>query len=93
METRTIHLYQAADAEDSFALAVEGDNPGSWRAARGFGQRFEKVWSVELQSKESPNISDILFTDWDAVLERAIEAYDLNDPVIVDFDWPRQQLA
>jgi hypothetical protein len=90
METRTVHLHRASDAEDSFALALEGDSSGTWRATRGFGQDFQRIWSVELQSERSP---DVLFTDWDAVLERVIEAYDLNDPVITDFDWPRQQTA
>jgi hypothetical protein len=90
MEARTVHLYQAGDAEDSFALSLEGDNPGVWRAVRGFGQKFQRVWSVELQSNQP---ADILFTDWDGVLERVIEAYDLNDPVITDFEWPRQQIA
>jgi len=87
METMLVHLYQASDAEDCFALAIEGEPEETWRAVRGFGQKFQKVWSVELQSSEAP---DFLRTEWDTVLERVIEAYDLNDPLITDFHWPRQ---
>jgi hypothetical protein len=90
MESIEVHLHRALDAEDCFALAVEGDSSGTWRAVRGFGQNFQKVWSVEVQSAAAP---DFLHTDWDAVLERVIAAWDLNDPVITEFQWPRQQLA
>ena len=31
--------------------------------------------------------------DRDAVLERVIEAYDFSDPVLTNFDWPREQGA
>ena len=90
MDTTIVHLHRALDAEDCFALGVEGEASGTWRAVRGFGQTFQKIWTVELQSDSAP---DPLHTDWDAVLERVIEAYDLNDPVITDFHWPRQQPA
>ena len=83
------HLHRALDAEDCFALSVEGEPPG-WRAVRGFGQNFQKVWTIELQSESAP---DLFQTDWDAVLERVIQAYDLNAPVITDFHWPKQQVA
>ena len=90
MESTIVHLHQALDAEDCFALAVEGEASGTWRAVRGFGQNFQKVWTIELQSTQTPSL---LHTDWDAVLERVIEAYDLNDPLITDFEWPRQPVA
>jgi hypothetical protein len=40
----------------------------------------------------SPCMPDIKL-DWDAVLVRLIEAYDLNDPVITDFEWPLREAA
>jgi hypothetical protein len=88
MEATIVHLHKATDAEDAYALCVAGDKRESWRAERGFGQNFEKVWSVELQSDRRPNQLEV---DWDAVLDRAIEAFNLSDPVIANFQWPTQQ--
>jgi hypothetical protein len=90
MESINVHLHKASDAEDGYALCVEGDGPGSWRAERGYGATFQKVWSVEVQSAERPDLNQV---DWDSVLERLIEAYDLNDPVITRFTWPLRAAA
>ena len=81
----TVFLHQAADAEDSFAIALPRDTRGSWRAQKGFGSDFKKVWTIDLQSAETPPIQAI---DWDQVLMRAIEAYTMNDPIITNFTWP-----
>ena len=78
-------LYQAKDAEDSYAITIGQKGPPSWRAERGLGNQFEKAWTVELQSDHLPDLDKV---DWEAVLERVIEAYDLNDPVVTDFQWP-----
>ncbi len=88
MNSTIVHLHKARDAEDSWALNVVGDISGVWRAEKGFGGTFEKVWSLELQSREAP---DLRAVDWDAVLERAIIACDLSDPLIADFQWPVKQ--
>jgi hypothetical protein len=91
MESINIHLLKARDAADSYALAAEGDAPGPpWKAERGYGSGFDKVWSVELQSSALPDLRQV---DWEAVLERAIEAHDLNDPVITDFEWPLRPVS
>ena len=81
----TVFLYEAADAEDSFAIALLGDTRGSWRAQKGFGSNFKKVWTIEFQSAKPPSIQAI---DWDQVLLRSIEAYTMNDPIITNFAWP-----
>lgn len=91
MDSINIHLLKASDGADSYALAAEGDGEGPpWRAERGYGLAFEKVWTVELQSNALPDLRQV---DWDAVLDRVIEAYDLNDPVIADFEWPIRHVA
>ena len=90
MDSTNILLLKASDAEDSYALAAEGDGQGVWRAQRGYGSVFENVWTVELQSEGRPELRQV---DWDAVLERAVEAYDLNDPVIANFEWPLRSVA
>jgi hypothetical protein len=85
MQTTTIFLHQASDAEDSYALSLPGDAPGSWRAEKGFGSKFNQVWTLDLQTAEAPLVQAV---DWDVVLARAIEAYSLNDPVITNYSWP-----
>jgi hypothetical protein len=72
------------------AASVDGDTHQRWRAERGYGSAFEKAWTVEVQSESRPEFNQV---DWDAVLDRMIEAFDLNDPVIAGFDWPRRQEA
>ena len=81
----TVFLHQAADAEDSYAIALPGAARGSWRAQKGFGSDFKKVWTIDFQSAQPPSIQAI---DWDQVLLRAIEAYTMNDPIITNFTWP-----
>lgn len=88
MEVLSIELYKAADAEDSFAIRLATDPPDQRRAETGFGKHFEKVWSLEVQSDDRPSLP---LVNWDAVLERAIEAFNLSDPVITNFDWPSLQ--
>jgi hypothetical protein len=90
MGSKTVHLFKATDAEDAYAIRLAHDDPGKWRAERGFGQNFEEVWSVELQSRKQAPESRV---DWDAVLERVIEACTLSDPVITNFQWPVRQAA
>lgn len=84
MESINVHLHQATDAEDAYALSLDSA-PTPWRAERGYGSAYQKVWSVEIQSRHAPDLRQV---DWDAVLDRVIEAYDLNDPLITDFAWP-----
>ena len=81
----TVFLHQAADADDSFAISLPGDQPRRWRAQKGFGSDFKNVWTVEFQSSQPPSIQA---TDWDEVLLRTIEAYTMNDPIITNFTWP-----
>jgi hypothetical protein len=90
MESVTVLLHKATEAEDSYAICMEGDGEGTWRAQRGYGRDFERVWSVELQSESRPSPQEV---DWEAVLGRMIEAYDMNDPLITDFSWPERRKA
>lgn len=90
MESISVHLHKSVDAEGSYALSLEGDQPQAWRIERGYGGKFEKIWSVELQSRSVPDLREV---DWDPVLERIIEAYDLNDPVITEFAWPMRKAS
>jgi hypothetical protein len=88
MKTVTLHLYKAQDGLDAYAISRPGSDRtvhGAWLAQKGFGSDFEKVWTVELQSKEEPQPGRV---DWENVLERAIEACHLSDPVIADYEWP-----
>jgi hypothetical protein len=78
-----LELFAAADADDSYALRVAGEK--AWRARTGFGSGLEHVWTVEVESSIEPELAEV---DWDAVLERAIEAFEMSDPVISNFDWP-----
>lgn len=86
MVVTTLHLHEAKDAEGSFALKMDDDD--SWRATRGFGQDFQKVWSLEVQSLVAPNPLEV---DWEQMLERAIEAYEMSDPLLANFEWPDLQ--
>lgn len=81
----TVFLYQAADADDSYAISLPGDARAKWRAEKGFGQKFKQVWTIEFQTAEPPSLNAI---DWDQVLNRAIEAYTMNDPIITNYTWP-----
>lgn len=85
----TLHLYKAQDGLDAYAIANgtsrECAKPSTWLAQKGFGSDFEKVWSLELQSASEPSGA----INWESVLDRAIEAYHLSDPVISQFEWPQ----
>jgi hypothetical protein len=85
MNSLSLKLFEARDAVDSYALAIPGDLAGNWRARSGFGGDFRNVWAVDLQSSRPPNLPSV---DWNAVLERAVEAYQLSDPVIANYEWP-----
>jgi len=84
MITTHLQLYKARDAEEAYAIRLR--NGDAWLARTGFGSQFDPVWSLELQT---PTAADQNWTDWESVLERAIEAYRLSDPVITNFEWPR----
>jgi hypothetical protein len=90
MNSKIVHLHKATDAEDAWAINLVGDFSGVWRAQRGFGQNFQKIWSLELQSDTEPDLAHV---DWDAVLEQAILSADMNDPIVPDFHWPMKQPA
>jgi hypothetical protein len=90
MNSLTVELFKARDAEDSFALLRAGDPKGSWRAVTGFGSDFGREWSVELQSHDLPEQNEV---DWNSVLERVIEAAEMSDPVITEYQWPRKSAA
>lgn len=90
MEAITVKLFKSTDAEESYALCVNGDTRDSWRAQRGAGANFEEVWTVEVQSAVRPELHEV---DWDMVLERVIEACDLNDPVLANYEWPKRVAA
>ena len=83
MEKVNLQLYKAVDADEAYAIRFADDQ--TWLARSGFGSQMEKVWSLEIQS-ESP--ADRNRVDWETVLERAVEAYRLSDPVITKFSWP-----
>lgn len=83
MYSTTVHLHEGG--ADAWALNLLGDLGEVHRAEKGMGNNFRKVWSLELQSEKAPDLSRV---DWDAVLERTIYAYDMNDPLISNFEWP-----
>lgn len=85
MEAATIELFQATDATDAYGIKLPGDAASHWKAQRGFGQDYKPIWTVEAQSNEKPDWDKV---DWDAVLDRVVEASTLSDPVLANFDWP-----
>jgi hypothetical protein len=85
MQNVNLQLYKARDAEEAYAVRFPGEE--TWLARTGFGSQFEPVWNLEFQS-EAP--FDRKKVDWEAVLERSIEAYRLSDPVVTNFQWPEQ---
>ena len=87
MEHVKVDLLKASDASDSHAIKLQ-DGSGGVLAQTGYGQDFERVWTVEFEARYSP---DILHVDWDAVLQRVIEAHAMSDPVITGFRWPQQE--
>jgi hypothetical protein len=88
MKTLFIELHKARDAEGSYAIRVRGED--RWRAVKGFGSDFEKVWTVEFQGPEIPNDSEV---SWVSVLERSIEASRLSDPVVLNVNWQSLNLT
>ena len=83
--TKTIHLFQAQDAQEGYAIRLAEDPPEGWRWRRGYGSEFTPVWTVELESEAAPSADQV---DWEAVLDRALEAYQLSDPIIYNYRWP-----
>ena len=84
MEKVSLQLFKAIDAEEAYAIRFPREQ--KWLARSGFGSQLEPVWSLELES-EAPVDHETI--DWDVVLQRAIEAYRLSDPVVTGFEWPR----
>ena len=85
MEKVNLQLFKARDAEEAYAIRFPQEE--RWLARSGFGSQLEHAWNLEIQS-EAP--LDRYTVDWEAVLDRAVEAYRLSDPVVTNFDWPRQ---
>jgi hypothetical protein len=83
MENVAVQLFKARDAEEAYAIRFPREE--RWLARSGFGSQLEPVWTLEIQSVE---VIDLKSVDWDQILERAIEAYRLSDPVLTNFDWP-----
>ena len=84
MEKVSLQLFKATDAEEAYAIRFPRDQ--KWLARSGIGSQLEPVWSLELQSETPVEQGSI---DWEVVLQRAIEAYRLSDPVVTGFEWPR----
>ncbi|HTG43655.1 MAG TPA: hypothetical protein VK633_03900 [Verrucomicrobiae bacterium] len=86
MQKVSVELFSARDAESSFAIRLAGDKESAgWKFRKGFGSEFEKVWAVEFHTMDSP---DLAAADWEAVLNRTVEAFQMSDPVIENFHWP-----
>jgi hypothetical protein len=83
MEKVSLQLYKARDADEAFGLRFPRED--KWLARTGFGSDFEPIWTLEIQSAQP---ADRPRVDWENVLNRAVEAYRLSDPVITNFDWP-----
>ena len=83
MEKVSLQLYRARDADEGFGLRFPRED--KWLARSGFGSDFQPVWTVEIQSVQRVDPKRV---DWESVLDRAIEAYRLSDPVITNFEWP-----
>lgn len=84
-EKVTLQLYKARDAEEAYALRFPQED--RWLARTGFGSHLNLVWTIEVQSEVAMDRTSV---NWEAVLKRAIEAHRLNDPVLTNFEWPRQ---
>ena len=83
MEKVALQLFKARDAEEAYAIRFAKEE--RWLARSGFGSQFEPAWTLEVQSEEGIDVKSV---DWEQMLERAIEAYRLSDPVLTNFDWP-----
>lgn len=88
MQTLNLQLFKALDAEEAYAIRLPHEE--KWLAQSGFGSQLEFAWNLEIQSEGA---CDRKRVDWEAVLERAIEAYRLSDPVLTNFRWPEYSSA
>lgn len=86
MEKVNLQLYKAPDAEEAYAIRFP--NTDGWLARSGFGSQMEPIWTLELQSNQPVEQRHV---NWGAVLERAIEAYRLSDPIVTNFNWPEEE--
>jgi hypothetical protein len=84
MNAISVELFRARDSEDSFAIRKPGEQ--GWRAMIGFGSDFEKVWKLEFEGTSDVNEESL---SWEALLGRAIEAYNMSDPVVTDMKWQK----
>jgi hypothetical protein len=82
---KTIELFEAKDGDQSYAIRLKDDPGKAWRFTRGYGADYQKVWTVELESSHVPE-PDLI--EWESVLERALEAWQMNDPFISNYEWP-----
>jgi hypothetical protein len=82
MKTLSVEVFKARDSDESYAIRAKGDE--HWRAVTGYGSNFEKIWTVDF---EGPVPSDLSSIHWEAILDRAVEAYRLSDPLVTTVDW------
>ena len=88
MNAVILQLFQATDADNSYALRVSGET--GFRTARGFGQDFQEIWMVEVQSESEPDLTNV---NWEHLLDRVVEAHEMCDPVLSNFDWAHPELT
>ena len=86
MRKVNLQLHKARDAEESYALKFPAEE--KWLARSGFGSELDSVWSLEVQTEDDFARDKV---NWEAVLDRAIEAYRLSDPVVTNFQCPTQK--
>jgi hypothetical protein len=82
MDTLNVELHKARDAEECYAIRIAGEK--TWRATNGFGSDFERIWTIEFQG---PVPTDLSVVQWEALLDRAVEAFRLSDPIVTNLDW------
>ena len=83
--TTRLELFEASDAEGSYALKVSGVD--GWKARVGLGSQLESVWKIEVETSRPAEGAKV---DWEAVLARAIEAREMSDPVLTNYEWPER---
>lgn len=84
MSKLLVDLYKAGD--DTYAIRLADNRTTGWLAEKGFGGDFTKVWTVEFTGPEMANGDS---NAWDALLERAVEAYNLSDPIVTNVSLPK----
>ena len=84
MSKPNVQLYKARDADDGYGIRLQAEQP--WLSRSGFGSHFEPVWTVEVESELPPHRETV---NWEAVLDRVVEAYRLSDPILTGFQWPQ----